>query len=38
VDFAMLGAADKKLQTIVEGIIGFIWVAILLFLFPRKEK
>ena len=38
VDFAALGAPDKKLQTIVEGILGFVWVAILLFLYPRKEK
>ncbi len=36
VDFAALGAPDKKIQTIVEGILGFIFVAALLWLYPRK--
>ncbi len=38
VDFAALGAPDKKLQTIVEGILGFVWVGALLWLYPRKEN
>lgn len=38
VDFASLGAPAKKLQTIVEGILGFIFVLALLWLYPRKVK
>jgi hypothetical protein len=38
VDFAALGAPDKKLQTIVEGILGLIWVGALLYLYPKKEN
>ena len=38
VDFVALGAPDKKLQTIVEGTLGFIWVGVLLFLYPKKEN
>jgi len=34
VDFAALGAPDKKLQTIVEGVLGFIWSGALLWLYP----
>jgi hypothetical protein len=36
VDFASLGAPAKKLQTIVEGVLGFIWVGLLLWLYPKK--
>ena len=36
VDFAALGAPDKSLQTIIEGIFGFIWVGALILLYPRK--
>jgi len=38
VDFAALGAPDKKLQTIVEGVLGFVWVGALLWLYPKQEK
>lgn len=38
VDFAALGAPAKQTQTIVEGILGFVWVAVLLWLYPRKEE
>jgi len=38
VDFAALGAPAKKIQTIVEGIIGFIFVAVLLWLYPKEEN
>jgi uncharacterized MnhB-related membrane protein len=34
VDFAALGAPDKRLQTIVEGVVGFIWSGALLSLYP----
>ncbi len=37
VDFAALGAPAKKLQTIVEGILGFGFVGLLLWLYPRKK-
>lgn len=36
VDFITLGAPAKKLQTIVEGVLGFIWVGLLLWLYPKK--
>lgn len=36
VDFAALGAPAKKTQTIVEGILGFIYGGILLWCYPRK--
>jgi len=36
VDFTSLGAPDKKLQTIVEGVLGFIWVGLLIYLYPKK--
>ena len=38
VDFTALGAPAKKIQTIVEGILGFIFVATLLLLYPRKTE
>lgn len=38
VDFTSLGAPAKKLQTIVEGILGFIFVLALLWLYPKKVK
>ena len=38
VDFAALGAPDKKLQTIVEGVLGFVWVGALLYLYPKKSN
>jgi len=37
VDFAGLGAPDKKIQTIVEGIIGFVFTGVLLWLYPRDK-
>jgi hypothetical protein len=36
VDFVSLGAPAKKFQTIVEGMLGFIWVGLLLWLYPKK--
>lgn len=36
VDFSALGAPDKKIQTIVEGILGFVYTGILLWLYPKK--
>ena len=38
INFAALGAPDKKLQTIVEGIIGFVYVGFLIWLYTRKVK
>jgi hypothetical protein len=38
VDFAALGAPDKRLQTIVEGVLGFAWVGTLVGLWPKKER
>jgi hypothetical protein len=35
VDFAALGTPDKRLQTITEGILGFVWSGALLWLYPR---
>jgi hypothetical protein len=37
VDFSALGAPGKKAQTIVEGILGFIFVGALLCLYPRQS-
>ena len=37
VDFAALGASDKNIQTIVEGILGFIYSGALLWLYPRGD-
>ncbi|OGY97500.1 MAG: hypothetical protein A2855_02515 [Candidatus Liptonbacteria bacterium RIFCSPHIGHO2_01_FULL_57_28] len=37
IDFAALGAPDKELQTIVEGLLGFGFVGALLLLYPRKQ-
>lgn len=37
IDFTALGAPDKKLQTIVEGILGFLWTAALICLRPRQK-
>lgn len=36
VDFAALGAPAKELQTIVEGILGFIFTGIVLWLRPKS--
>jgi len=36
VDFTNLGAPAKEIQTIVEGAAGFIYITILLWLYPRK--
>ena len=36
VDFNIIGASAKKLQTITEGVLGFVWVGVLLYFFPRK--
>ncbi len=38
IDFAALGAFEKSTQTIVEGILGFLWVGVLLWLYPREEN
>ena len=38
VDFVMLGAPGKILQTITEGIAGFIWVGVLFYLYPKEKK
>ncbi len=37
VDFQALGAPAKKIQTIAEGIIGFIFTGLLLWLYPQKS-
>jgi len=37
VDFVSLGAPDKELQTIVEGLLGFVWVGLLIYLYPKKS-
>ena len=37
VDFAALGAPAKATQTVVEGILGFLWVAALAWAY-RKER
>mgnify|MGYP001611195731 CR=1 FL=1 len=36
VDFAVLGAPAKKLQTVVEGMLGFIYLGMLLWLYPKN--
>jgi hypothetical protein len=36
VDFFALGAPDKFLQTIAEGILGLIWTSILIWLYPKE--
>jgi hypothetical protein len=36
IDFAALGAPGKKLQTIVEGVLGFVWVGALIWLYPSR--
>ncbi len=36
VDFASLGAPDKTVQTVVEGILGFIFTGALISLYPDK--
>jgi hypothetical protein len=38
VDFAALGAPGKIPQTITEGILGFVWVGVLLWLYPKEPK
>ncbi len=38
VDFAAIGAPGKIPQTITEGILGFVWVGILLSLYPKEGK
>ena len=38
VDFAALGAPAKKTQSIVEGMIGFLYLAALLWLYPRGRN
>jgi len=35
VDFTALGAPAKKTQTIVEGVMNFIWVGALLWSYPK---
>jgi len=36
VDLAALGAPDKAVQTVVEGILGFVFAGALLWLYPRQ--
>ncbi|HEY4506646.1 MAG TPA: hypothetical protein VJH71_00555 [Candidatus Paceibacterota bacterium] len=36
IDFSSLGSPAKKIQTITEGVVGFIYSAILIWLYPRK--
>ena len=38
VDFTALGAPAKIPQTIAEGLIGFVWVGALLWLYPKNKK
>ena len=38
VDFVALGAPGKKIQTLVEGLLGFAWVLTMLWLYPRGEE
>lgn len=38
IDFAALGAPGKELQTVVEGILGFVFVGLLLWLYPQKTN
>ena len=38
VDFSATGAPAKKLQTIVEGLLGFLWVGAILVVYPYKEE
>lgn len=38
VNFVVLGAPGKEPQTIAEGILGFIWVGVLVWLYPKGEK
>jgi hypothetical protein len=37
VNFIALGAHGKIPQTITEGIIGFVWVGVLLWLYPKDK-
>jgi len=37
VDFMALGAPDKKIQTIVEAGLGFVFVIFLIWLYPKTE-
>ncbi len=37
VDFVALGASAKIMQTVVEGILGFVWVGVLLWLWPKDR-
>ncbi len=36
VDFTALGAPDKAIQTVVEGILGFVFTGALIWLYPNK--
>jgi len=38
INFVALGAAGKIPQTITEGILGFLWVGALLWLYPREKE
>lgn len=38
VDFAALGASGKEIQTIVEGVLGFIFTGLLIYLYPRNDS
>jgi len=38
VDFAALGAPDKAVQTVTEGILGFVFTGVLVWLHPRPTK
>jgi len=37
VNFAALGAPGKIPQTITEGILGFVWVGVLMWLWPKTN-
>ncbi|MBI5733595.1 MAG: hypothetical protein HY973_01455 [Candidatus Kerfeldbacteria bacterium] len=38
VDFTALGAPDKAAQTVVEGILGFVFTSALIWLYPRPTN
>ncbi len=38
VDFVSLGAPAKQFQTIIEGVLGFVFVGALLLLYPKRVK
>lgn len=38
VNFVALGAPGKETQTVVEGVLGVVFVVLLFWLYPREEK